>query len=399
MPTAVRSHAKINLGLHIGAPRADGFHGLATVYQTLALYDVVTVTARRTTATALRLTSNDGRVPTDARNTAWKMAALALKELGIAAEVEIHIEKRLPVQGGLGAGSANAVAALVGLEVELGIRQSSEHGTQQSAELGTELGTEQSTEHGAERDSGWTARRLEIAAEVGSDVPLFLVGGTVLGRDRGQIVEPLEDIEPFGCVVAAPAEGVSTPQAFRDWDALCAREGLTAEASTDKLNELSRVYAGAFQRANPGAIPGAISRANPGTVGVVGTAGGVREGGQVGGSSGVLAAGGNLAGPLKSALVRTGSYSWTENDFERVVFPQHPSLSEIKHILAATGTPEAAVLAMLSGSGSALFGLYQTREDAEAARERLRPLGVRSYLTETLARGAYWREMILQQQD
>lgn len=352
MPTAVRSHAKINLGLHIGAPRADGFHGLATVYQTLALYDVVTVKARRAAATALRLTSNDNRVPTDARNTAWKMTALALDELRIAAEVEIHIEKRLPVQGGLGAGSANAVAALVGLEAELGID-----------------GTE------------WMARRLEIAAEVGSDVPLFLVGGTVLGRDRGQIVEPLEDIEPLWCVVAAPAEGVSTPQAFRDWDALCAREGLTAEASTVKLNELSRVYAGAFRGAAPE------------------TSGGDQEGGQSGGSSGVSAAGGNLAGPLKSALVRTGIYRWTENDFERVVFPQHPSLSAIKHILAAEGTPEAAVLAMLSGSGSALFGLYQTREDAEAARERLRPMGVRSYLTETLGRAAYWREMILQQQD
>ena len=84
MPTAVRSHAKINLGLGIGAPRPDGFHALATVYQTLELHDIVTVTAR---ACARRrrcaLTSNDGRVPTDERNTAWKMVALALKALGL----------------------------------------------------------------------------------------------------------------------------------------------------------------------------------------------------------------------------------------------------------------------------------------------------------------------------
>ncbi len=345
MPTAVRSHAKINLGLHIGAPRPDGFHGLATVYQTIALYDVVTVTARRAPVTALRLTSNDSRVPTDSRNTAWKMVALALAKLGLTAEVEIHIDKRLPVQGGLGAGSANAVAALVGLETELGIDGAS-----------------------------WAARRLEIAAQVGSDVPLFLIGGTVLGRDRGQVVEPLPDIEPLWCVVAAPAEGVSTPQAFRDWDALCAAQGLTAAASTDKLNELSRAYASAFREAIP-------------------------EGGQGAGSSGVLARGENLAGPLKSALVRTGICSWTENDFERVVFPQHPFLSEIKRILAAEGTPEAALLAMLSGSGSALFGLYQTRGDAEAARDRLQPVGVRSYLTRTLPRGEYWREMIPRQRD
>jgi len=74
----------------------------------------VTVSARPAQATAIRLTSNDQRVPTDGRNTAWKMVELALAELGVTAEVEIHIEKRLPVQGGLGAGSANAVAALVG---------------------------------------------------------------------------------------------------------------------------------------------------------------------------------------------------------------------------------------------------------------------------------------------
>src|ERR1035441_631894 len=122
MPTTVRSHAKINLGLGIGALRPDGFHSLATVYQTLELYDLVTVTTCPAPATTLRLTSNDSRVPTDEHNTAWKMVSLALEALGLTADVEIHIEKRLPVQGGLGAGSANAVAALVGLEAELGIR-------------------------------------------------------------------------------------------------------------------------------------------------------------------------------------------------------------------------------------------------------------------------------------
>ncbi|MGH9589266.1 MAG: 4-(cytidine 5'-diphospho)-2-C-methyl-D-erythritol kinase, partial [Terracidiphilus sp.] len=81
MPTAVRSHAKINLGLRIGAPRADGFHGLATVYQTLEIYDTVTVSASRAAATTLRLSCNDPRVPTDSRNTAWKMVALALDKL------------------------------------------------------------------------------------------------------------------------------------------------------------------------------------------------------------------------------------------------------------------------------------------------------------------------------
>jgi 4-diphosphocytidyl-2-C-methyl-D-erythritol kinase len=87
--------------------------------------------------------------------------------------------------------------------------------------------------------------------------------------------------------------------------------------------------------------------------------------------------------------------SWIENDFERVVFPQQPSLREIKRILWAPGTSEAALLAMLSGSGSALFGLYLTQGEAEAACVRLRAAGVRSLMTRTLPRTGYWREMLL----
>jgi 4-diphosphocytidyl-2-C-methyl-D-erythritol kinase len=288
------------------------------------------------------------------------MVELELNTLGYTAEVEIHIEKRLPVQGGLGAGSANAVAALVGLEIEL--------------EIGDIPSFEQDT------SEIWGAqRRLGIAAKVGSDVPLFLIGGTVLGVDRGQEVHPLPDIEPVWCVVAMPEIGVSTAQAFRDWDALCAAEGLTAEASAVKLNELSRAYASAFE--------GAIPRGRVGT-----------------GSSGVFSEWEDLAGPQESALVRTGISSWIKNDFERVVFPQHPSLAEIKRLLAGFGTPEAALYASLSGSGSALYGLYLTREDAEAAQVRLaravsmqqfQGVKVRSTLTRTLPRTAYWREMLL----
>jgi len=415
MPTAVRSHAKINLGLYIGGPRPDGFHGLTTVYQTLELHDLVTVTARPAAETALRLTSNDERVPSDSRNTAWKMVALALEALGITAEVEIQIDKRLPVQGGMGAGSANAAAALVGLEAELGIRAFP--GPQMRGTWGTQApcpenaGPSTSLPHPSDEDlspggpvrfaqddkfktnaqgdnpinivqddkRGWLARRLQIAAQVGSDVPLFLIGGTILGLDRGQDVYPLPDIESVWCVVATPEVGVSTPQAFRDWDALCAAQGLTQAASTDKLSELSRAYASAFAE---GILSGEIREGEN------------LKGGQEAGSFGALPDGKGLAGPQESALVRTGISSWIENDFERVVFPQQPSLSEIKRILAASDTPEASLLAMLSGSGSALFGLYLTRGAAEAACARLQAAGVRGQLTRTLPRNEYWRQML-----
>ncbi len=367
MPTSVRSHAKINLGLGIGAPRPDGFHALATVYQTIELHDLVTVEARPAGATAIRLTSNDARVPTDSRNTAWKMVELALEMMERTAEVEIHIEKRLPVQGGMGAGSANAVAALVGLEAEFGIRA--------IPGLKGETWSAQASAGEPATIPSYLSRRLEIAAQVGSDVPLFLIGGTVLGLDRGQEVYPLPDVEPTWCVIAVPKVGVSTPQAFRDWDALCASEGLTPEASAGKLNELSRAYASAF-------------------------AGSFPQGRQGAGSSGVLANDEDLAGPQESlldesVLVRTGISSWIQNDFERVVFPQQPSLAEIKRLLVGADPSGVAssLIAMLSGSGSALFGLYLTREDAEAACERLRPVGVKNYLTRTLPRAAYWRDM------
>src|SRR6266404_2373731 len=163
MATRVRSYSKINLGLAIGPVRADGFHGLTTLYQTLDLHDLVTVTARRALETRISLTTNHPFVPKDGRNTAWRMVERCLVRLGIAAEVQIHIEKNLPVQGGMGAGSANAAAALIGLERELGVALPD-------------------------------AERLALAAEVGSDVPLFLVGGAVLGTGRGELVEAMPDL-------------------------------------------------------------------------------------------------------------------------------------------------------------------------------------------------------------
>jgi len=352
MATTVRSHAKINLGLGIGAPRPDGFHGLVTVYQTLGLHDRVTVAAHRAGSTSIRITSNDRRVPSDGRNTAWKMVELALQTLEISAEVSIHIDKQLPIQGGLGAGSANAVAALVGLEAELGIIDA--HPSHKDTDV---------ARVGRPEPQNWGAERLRIAAQVGSDVPLFLIGGAVLGLDRGQSFFPLPDLEPTHCVVAIPSVGVSTPQAFCDWDALCERSGLTQSASEAKLNELSRAYAASFTGADVW-----------------------------NGSSGVFPNEKDLAGTQVSALVRTG----IANDFEQVVFLQHPLLSEIKRTLAASGPPEAALHASLSGSGSALFGLYRGQREAEAACKRLRAMGVESLLTRTLPRPAYWREMLVQ---
>ncbi len=373
MSTIVRSYSKINLGLAIGPVRPDGFHGLTTLYQTLELHDLVTVSAKRATETKITLTTNDRRVPTDGRNTCWKMVDKALERMGVAAEVAIHIEKRLPVQGGMGAGSANAAAALIGLERELG-----------AGLPGPD--------------------RFRLAGEVGSDVPLFLLGGSVLGIGAGeQVVYPMPDMPSVFCVVAVPEVGVSTPQAFRDWDGLVVGTSgakaassnrgdggtaeaaplmrpdssehpanpthaqsarmngapglgaqLTSEAKPDRLSELSLAFASLY--------------AEPGTSGIIrGSSPGSEQGGSEQARSGQVD---DLAENTLLSLVRTG----VENDFEKVVFPAYPSLREIKRQLMGTGSG-AALYAALSGSGSALFGLYRSEADARAAQQRVLDAG------------------------
>src|ERR1700719_1589982 len=174
MTVAVRSFAKINLGLYVGAARADGFHDLRTVYQTVALHDVIRVSVGR--GSGIEIRCDDLRVPRDESNTCYRIVELAMMALKARGRVVIEIEKRLPVQGGLGGASGNAVAVLLGLERAL-------------------------------RKKLPAPERLRIASEVGSDLPLFFIGGTVLGVGRGEEVYPVRDLPAVSCVVATPEIG------------------------------------------------------------------------------------------------------------------------------------------------------------------------------------------------
>ena len=340
-PTTLRSFAKINLGLRIGPPRADGFHHLHTLYQTIALHDEITIEAEQAAATSITLTSNDPRVPTDTRNTVHRMITAALAEMGLTAEVRVRLQKNLPPQGGLGAGSANAATALLGLERQLGVALSG-------------------------------PRRLTLAERIGSDVPLFLLGGTVYGHNRGELVLPYPDLPSLHCVVVAPGVGSSTPLAFKAWDQRVA--ALTPAAAQDRLNELSRVYASAFA---------SVGTSETGASGASGTIDAANRSDT-----------GSLAGNPLPALVRTG----IENDFEEVVFQQHPFLRDIKRALAGDESIPAeqrAIMASLSGSGSSLFGLYRDESSAHAAAARAGTFGGRVFLTETLPREAYWHRLFV----
>ncbi len=322
MPVTVRSFAKINIGLAIGSKRPDGFHGLRTIYQTVALHDVLKVDAVR--GVGIEIRCKDPRVPTDESNTCWRVAERALRSLKQRAKIVITIEKKLPVQGGIGGGSSNAIAALFGIERAL------------KANLPAQ-------------------DRLRIASEVGSDLPLFLVGGTILGCGRGEEVWPLTDLPGWDVVIATPAIGVSTPDAFRRWDELVASNGkLTDSGLSDRISVLSR---SAFEWL--AGLP---------TTGVP------------------TKKGGDRAETLLLDLVRAG----IENDFERVVFPEYPELRDVKRVLEREG----AKFASLSGSGSTVFGLFADEASAKAAAARLEQNGVPAQATKLLSRDEYWKQMI-----
>jgi 4-diphosphocytidyl-2-C-methyl-D-erythritol kinase len=314
MTVSVRSFAKINLGLRIGAQRPDGFHELLTVYQTIGLHDVIRVSVSR--GSGLEIQCADPRVPRDESNTCYRMVEKAMQALNAKARVTIEIEKRLPVQGGLGGASANAVAALLGLERAL-----------KKFLPATERG--------------------RIAEEVGSDLPLFLVGGTVLGLGRGERVYPLQDFPATACVVVTPEVGVSTPKAFAEWD-----RKLTGSGPSDRMIELGRGLSAWLSESYSGAPFRRGRRENP-----------------------------------LLELVRAG----IKNDFEQVVFPEYPELSEAKSVLERAG----AKYASLSGSGSTVYGLFASKKAARAAVAKLRKQGWTAQATVTLQRAEYWKRMVM----
>ncbi|MFI9203431.1 4-(cytidine 5'-diphospho)-2-C-methyl-D-erythritol kinase [Streptomyces sp. NPDC053048] len=184
----VRVPAKVNVQLAVGPVRSDGFHDLANVFLAVGLFDEVTVRP----ADALRVTCEGpdaGQVPLDAGNLAARAALALAKRHGREANVHIHIDKNIPVAGGMAGGSADGAAALVACDALWGT--------------------------GASREE-----MLEICAELGSDVPFSLVGGAALGRGRGELLTPLETGGTFHWVFAVADGGLSTPAVYAECDRL-----------------------------------------------------------------------------------------------------------------------------------------------------------------------------------
>jgi 4-diphosphocytidyl-2-C-methyl-D-erythritol kinase len=183
-PVRLRSFAKVNLGLEVLALREDGYHELRTLFQTIDLADDVVLRPR---ARGVRIRCDHPLVPTDATNLAARAAELLRGYAGVKQGVDIEIRKRIPVGGGLGGGSSNAAAVLMGLDRMWRLR----------------LGPD-----GLSR----LARRL------GADVPYFLLGGTALGLARGDEVYPLRRQLRAHVVLVDPGIHVSTARVFARLD-------------------------------------------------------------------------------------------------------------------------------------------------------------------------------------
>jgi 4-diphosphocytidyl-2-C-methyl-D-erythritol kinase len=261
------SYAKVNLTLEISQKRPDGFHEIDSVVQLIDITDDLVMTNAE--PGAIRVCSDMAGVPEGDRNIVYRACEAFFARVGIQGGVDCFLRKRIPVQAGLGGGSGNAAAAIAGLNRLYGC--------------------------------GLKARELaEIAAEVGSDSPLFIYGGTVRMRGRGENVDPLPDAPELHIVVVKPNVGVSTAWAYGELDKLPVRQSRAASEGAERA---------------------------------------VRSG-------------------SRDELV---SNLW--NDFDPVICEALPDIERVESLLMNSGAQRA----MLSGSGSAVFGVFENHEQARLA--------------------------------
>lgn len=185
----IKSYAKINLYLNVGAKRPDGYHDIESVMQQVTLFDYVTVLRDTdTTERGVRITCTDRLVPSDDRNIAAKCAMAFLDKYGIDSEVSVSIDKQIPVAAGLAGGSTDGAAVLSIMNSLFDVNAPVE-----------EL--------------------CAIAAKLGADIPFCLIGGTCTASGIGEILTPVKTPElPYHILICNAGHGVSTPEAYAKLD-------------------------------------------------------------------------------------------------------------------------------------------------------------------------------------
>ena len=276
----LRAHAKINLSLDIVGKRDNGYHDLCSVMQSIRLADEVTL--RRSKDIAVKTDLHF--LPSDDRNIAWKAARLFFDELGSDDGISIHIRKKIPVGGGLGGGSADAAAVLMGLNRLYGFPVS-------------------------------FARLLEIGLSCGADIPFCMTGGTCLAEGLGEILTPLPSLSHCHILLLRPKFPLSTKKIF-------------------SLVEIDKIK----RHPDTEAIVNALRCRN--TQGVI-----------------------------------SGLYNTLEE------FIPRPEIAEYKALLLEAG----ADTALMTGSGSVVYGIFRNLEKATLAKDLFTKHGLRPCLTTPIA--------------
>ena len=219
-PNAVTAKApgKINPLLRVGPPRADGYHDLLTCFVAVNIFETVTVWPADEFQITIQGDAHVDEVPLDDDNLVLKAAQAISSVSGVSDPVAIHIDKQIPVGGGMAGGSADAAAALLALD-EL---------------WQTELPTE---------------TLIALAGELGSDVPFLLEGGACVGRGRGEILEPVKS-QQLWWVVIPQATQLSNPAMYQRLDVLRSEENLTLPDQVPQ-EFLDALYEGDATRLGP----------------------------------------------------------------------------------------------------------------------------------------------------
>lgn len=288
------SFAKINLYLRIHGRRADNYHEISTVFQTVTLHD--TLAFDLLADGRLELTCNAADVPADESNLVIRAAKLLRTRFQLRDGARLELDKRIPAGGGLGGGSSNAAIALIGL---------------------SHLWQIKTNKHAL----------TEIAAQLGADVPFFLTGGRALGTGLGTEIEPLLDVATKYLLIITPNVKVSTAEAYKS---------LNAPALT-KANQ-------------PVNLP--ISR--------------------------------------MKAEFSDSHHAGLANDFEPSIFRLYPEIERARDSLLSAN----ARATLLSGSGSSVYGIFDSQRECERGQSVLRTeAGWRVFNCATLAHADYWKKL------
>lgn len=275
----LKAYAKINLGLRILRQRDDGYHDIETIFHRVNIYDEIVLTPSQTTL----LRCDNSEVPTDEKNLCIRAAHVLQHYTKTAQGVHIELKKNIPIGAGLGGGSADAAATLLGL-ANLWRLSLSEH----------ELHS--------------------IALQLGSDVPYFLRQGTASATGRGEILDYFDCSIPYWIVVIYPLVHISTAWAYKNFKS----QPSTFKPQTSLKNFLLE----------------------------------------------------NIYHPSRLT-------NFLLNDFESLVFQTYPQVVQAKEILSQSG----ALFIQLSGSGSSVYGFFETKESAERVM-RMIPRGYKVFFTE-----------------